>query len=62
MPTVVLATDAFRALAQESARNVGIEHARVLEVKHPIGGESDAQLFAKADRALDDLIALMQPA
>ena len=60
---MVLTTDAFQLLARESARNEGIEHARILTLSHPIGGESKENLFAKADSALDALLALAsQPA
>ncbi|MBW2232190.1 MAG: hypothetical protein JRH17_17540 [Deltaproteobacteria bacterium] len=60
---MVLTTDAFALLARESARNEGIEEARILTLSHPIGGESEEALFAKADQALDALLALAsQPA
>ncbi len=55
---MVLTTDEFELLARESARNEGIEHARILTLSHPIGGESEETLFAKADHALDALLAL----
>ena len=55
---MVLTTDAFQLLSRESARNEGIEHARILTLSHPIGGESEESLFAKADHALDALLAL----
>ena len=55
---MVLTTDAFQRLSRESARNEGIEHARILTLSHPIGGESEESLFAKADHALDALLAL----
>jgi hypothetical protein len=55
---VVLTTDAFALLTRESARNEGIEEARILTLSHPIGGESEEVLFAKADHALDALLAL----
>ena len=55
---MVLTTNAFQLLARESARNEGIEHARILTLSHPIGGESEENLFAKADSALDALMAL----
>ena len=54
----MLATDAFHPLAVESARNEGIEHARILTVPHPIGGETERALYAKADHALEALLAL----
>ena len=60
---MVLTTNAFELLSRESARNEGIEHARILTLTHPIGGESDKVLCAKADHALDALLALAsQPA
>ena len=58
MPTVVLTTDAFASLARESACREGIEDARIVTLSHPIGGEPERALLAKADRALDALLAI----
>lgn len=62
MPTVVLATHEFDELARECARNEGIAEARIVTVRHPIGGASPEALHEKAAAALDAVLALADPA
>jgi hypothetical protein len=58
-PTVVVATERFAALARRAARGFGLDAARVAVVPHPIGGEPDAALRTMADRAVEEVLALL---
>ena len=57
MPTVVVATDAFAELAREAAEAAGLEGLRLCEVAHPVGGISESALAARAQAALEALMA-----
>jgi hypothetical protein len=60
-PTVVVATAAFAALAREEAVAQGLPDARIAVVPHPLGGVSDDVLLARADAAVDAVLALFAP-
>jgi hypothetical protein len=55
---VVVATEAFAALAREEAGAQGLAEARIAVVPHPIGGVADARLLERADAAVDAILAL----
>lgn len=55
---MVLATDAFAPLAREAADSAGIPGARICVVPHPIGGVPRAQLLARAEAAVDEILWL----
>ena len=55
----MIATDAFFDLAREAAASQGLPDARILSVAHPIGGVADSALRARADVAVDALLALL---
>ena len=53
-----MATSAFERLAREEARAQGLPDARIAVVPHPLGGSSDEALLARADAAVDAVLAL----
>jgi hypothetical protein len=58
VPTVVVATESFAALAREEARAQGLAGARIAVVPHPLGGVPRAELRRRGDAAVDQIIAL----
>ena len=56
---MVVATEAFADLAREEARSQGLPAARIAVVPHPIGGVPEAALLARADAAVDEILALL---
>ena len=56
---MVIATDAFAALAREAARSQGLPDARIATVAHPIGGVNDEGLRGRADAAVDAVLGLL---
>ncbi len=59
MPVVVLGTDAFAALARETARALGVPHLPLVTVAHPIGGADPAAVRARAGRAVGEVAAAL---
>lgn len=56
---VVVATDAFEALAREAAGAQGLPDARIAVVTHPIGGIRAEELAARRTQLVDALLALL---
>ena len=56
---MVIATDAFDALASEAARSQGLPDARIVSVAHPIGGASDEALRGRAEAAVDAVLGAL---
>lgn len=59
VPTVVVTTSAFEALTREVARSLGFAALRIAVVDHPLGGISDDDVAARADRLIDPLVSLL---
>ncbi len=59
IPTVVVATSSFSALAHQVAETYGMPHARVVVVEHPLGGISPDDVLARADAAVESVIGLV---
>lgn len=57
MPTVIVCTDSFSDLARLVAREQSLPEVRIVEVPHPVGGLSTAEVEAKADEVTEDVIA-----
>ena len=55
-PTVVIATDVFVDAAEAQSSALGLPEAPRVFVPHPIQDAIDAELRAKADAIVDDLI------
>ena len=59
VPTVVVATTAFAALAHQTADAYGLPGARVAVVAHPLGGITDAEVTSRADDAVETVLGLL---
>src|SRR5204862_180285 len=58
-PVAVLGTDAFASLAEAAAAALGVPHLRLVAVPHPLGGIDPKLARAKADDAVDRVIAAL---
>ena len=58
MPVVVLGTDAFIGLAREAATALGMPSLAVATVPHPIGGVDPRAVAEKAERIVEQVVAL----
>jgi len=58
IPTLLLATAGFTEIAHQVSSLYGMPQARVLTVRGPLGGSSDAELDAMALEALEDALVL----
>ena len=56
VPTVVMGTFEFEALARLEARNRGIETLPLALVPHPLGGIGEDEVVRKADLALEAVL------
>lgn len=62
MPSVALLSDGFRQQARYQAEILDAAAVPQLFVKHPISDQTEEQLYAKADQAIDDVVkALSAP-
>ena len=62
-PAVFVASDAFIDAAERQAAALGLPDVRRVFVPHPIQDATDAELRAKADAIIDQVIAaLLDPA
>ena len=59
LPTVLVATGELRPLADRTAVDLGLPDLRVVYVQHPIGGVDQATIEARADGAVDEVLALL---
>jgi len=57
IPTVVVTTTAFEALAHHEAHTLGMEALPLLVIDHPLGGEPPARVAQKAAAAVAQLAA-----
>ena len=56
--SVVVTTTHFKPIANTLADHFGLPELRTLVLPHPIGGTDPDTLYAWADAAVDDVIAL----
>jgi len=56
VPTVVLGTWEFEALARLEAQNRGIADLPLALIPHPLGGIREDEVVKKADLALDAVV------
>jgi hypothetical protein len=56
VPTVVMGTFEFEALARLEARNRGIEALPLALVPHPLGGIHEDEVLRKADLAIEAVL------
>jgi hypothetical protein len=55
-PTVTICTDRFRVVAETLCKSLGIPGLSVVYVPHPLGGHKAAEVQAKADAVLEQII------
>jgi hypothetical protein len=56
VPTAVMGTFEFEALARLEAKNRGIEALPLALVPHPLGGIRDDEVLKKADLAIESVL------
>jgi hypothetical protein len=56
---VVVTTTNFLTLTNRVASSFGLPECRVVVVEHPLGGTDEAGIVARADAAVDRIIALL---
>jgi len=59
---VVIATTAFEVLARTVAARAHLPDARIAVIEHPLGAITDAEVLARAESVVDDVIALFTAA
>lgn len=62
VPTVAVATDEFRTAARAQAAALGRSDYEAVYVRHPIQDQTAAEIAARADAALDDIISRLTAA
>jgi hypothetical protein len=56
IPTVVMGTGEFEALARLESRNRGLADLPLALVPHPLGGIREDEVHAKADLAVESVV------
>jgi hypothetical protein len=56
VPTVVMGTHEFQALARLEARNRGLEALPLALVPHPLGGIREPEVVERAELAIDSVV------
>lgn len=59
-PTISVCTNEFLALGRVEAEALNMPYLAILEIPHPLGGSKREAVRAKADDAIDELIALVK--
>jgi phosphoserine phosphatase len=59
VPTVLVATASFAALARQVADSYGLPQARIAVVEHPLGGILEADVVDRAERVVDEVLSLV---
>jgi hypothetical protein len=59
-PAVLVASDVFRDVADEEARNLGQPAARRVFVPHPVQDRTDEEVRALASAAADEVLAALR--
>jgi hypothetical protein len=59
VPAVAIVTDVFRATGEAMATSWGMAGYRFLEVPHPIANLGDKELDERADRLVEQVVALL---
>jgi hypothetical protein len=62
VPTVVVGTDEFQALARLESKNRGLDGLPLALVKHPLGGIRDDEVARKADTIVDAVVEAVSTA
>ncbi|MDG2308887.1 MAG: hypothetical protein P8R42_30255 [Candidatus Binatia bacterium] len=59
VPAVLLATEPFVPLALQQSESYGLRGARLAVIGHPLGAISPAEVEARADAVIDDVLRLL---
>jgi len=59
VPTVVVTTTSFAALARQMADTFGLPDARIVVVEHPLGGIDEDAVRRRAEGAVAEVLALV---
>ena len=63
IPSVFIASVEFIDAAEQQSKALGLPDVRRVFVEHPVQGQSDAEMHAKADAIFEEVIeTLMRPA
>ena len=62
VPAIAVVTEPFRATGEAMATSWGMPGYRLLEVPHPIANLDDKQLDERADRLVEEVLALLRRA
>lgn len=63
LPAVFVASEEFIDAAQKQSEALGLPEVRRVFVEHPVQGQTDDEMRAKADAIFDELLeTLMRPA
>jgi hypothetical protein len=60
VPTVVMGTGEFEALARLEAANRGIADLPLALIPHPLGGIREDEVLKKADLAIDTVLSAVR--
>ena len=59
IPAIAIVTDVFRATGDAMAASWGMKGYRYLDTPHPIANLGDKDLDARADRLVEQVVALL---
>ena len=59
MPTALIASSEFAAMADEECEALGMSSLPIVVVLHPVGGHKEAAVHEKADNALEEIIHVL---
>ena len=59
VPSVSIASSAFRDAAATQARSLGMVDAKCVFVPHPIQDSTDAEMRAKADACVEEVVTAL---
>ena len=63
VPAVFIASEEFTDAAEQQSAALGLPEVRRVFVDHPVQGQTDAEMYGKADAIFDQVIeTLMRPA
>ncbi len=60
IPTISICSHQFTAFAHELAKSHGMENLRIVEIEHPIAGQSPEQVKIKVEKILLEIKALLK--
>ncbi|MBI2908075.1 MAG: hypothetical protein HYX92_10535 [Chloroflexi bacterium] len=59
IPVATVCTDEFASLGRAEAEVLGIPTLPIVTPSHPMGGLSEKEVWAKAEKAVDDIIYVL---